>query len=474
VTSAGSPPSVRPPSIAPPPRHPWAAAVDDAVERYHEILSAYVDKGGEDHVALLDRMVERGAVFAGRPLCTFLRPHFLLRKQYDLIVGTVQQFRGAVVKAKDAILADPALLDLMALSDGERGLLKYSPEFKSFGVVTRLDTMLDGDTLDLVELNAEGAFGGGYADRLTDLFEGFQPMREWSRERRVTPLYGGAALVGAVLDAWHEFGGLRVPRLAIIDWKEVATRAEFDLICERFQRHGIPARFVDPRDLEYRDGELVAGGEGIDLIYRRALTGELLAREDEVRPLFDAYKARAVCVVNSFRAKILDKKMLFALLYEPRVMKLYTPEEEAVIRTHVPWTRRVAEGETTGPDGATVDLLPWAATHRTGLVLKPNDETGGRGVVLGANVEPSVWERALKIALVDPSILQRRVTVRAAMFPEVGAAGELFYSRRYIELDPYLFRGEVRGVLTRLSATTQCNVHAGAGTVPTFVLEDAP
>jgi hypothetical protein len=28
-------------------------------------------------------------------------------------------------------------------------------------------------------------------------------------------------------------------------------------------------------------------------------------------------------------------------------------------------------------------------------------------------------------------------------------------------------------VLTRLAATTLCNVHAGAGTVPTFIIEDA-
>jgi hypothetical protein len=69
-------------------------------------------------------------------------------------------------------------------------------------------------------------------------------------------------------------------------------------------------------------------------------------------------------------------------------------------------------------------------------------------------------------------VVQRRVPLPTAMFPEIGAAGELFFSRRFMEVDPYLFRGETRGVLTRLSATSLCNVHAGAGTVPTFILED--
>ncbi len=457
----------------PPPRHPWSAAVVEAIDRYHDVLTAYVDKGGEDHLALLDRMVERGAVFGGRPICSFLRPQFLVRGQHELMVETVRHFRSAVVKAKDAILSDRSLLELMELTDGERRLLEINPEFKSLGVVTRLDTMLNGDDLQLVELNAEGAFGVSYSDRLTELFEGFQPMREFSRSRRVTPVYAGNSLVGAVLDTWHEFGGTRVPRVAVVDWKEVATRTEFDIVCERFHRHGIPARFVDPRELEYKDGELSAKGQGIDLIYRRLLTSELLARESEVKPLVEAYKARVVCVVNSFRAKILDKKMLFALLHDPRIAKAYTPEEREVVQKHVPWTRRVVEGKTEGPDGSSVDLLPWASEHRLDLVLKPNDEVGGRGVVMGSNVEPGVWERALKLALVDPSIVQRRVTAPSSMFPEVGAAGELFFSRRYVELDPYLFRGEMRGVLGRLSATTLCNVNAGAGTVPTFILEDA-
>ena len=86
----------------------------------------------------------------------------------------------------------------------------------------------EGDSA-LVELNAEGAFGVSYADRLTELFEGFQPMREFSRERRVTPMQAGNALVGAVLDTWHEFGGTRVlhlPMQSIIRVEEVERKGQ--------------------------------------------------------------------------------------------------------------------------------------------------------------------------------------------------------------------------------------------------------
>lgn len=454
-------------------------------DAYHAALTSYVDRGGEDHLSLVERMVERGAVYGGRAICPFLRPVFLLRSQYQELARLVRVFRSAVVKAKDAVLESPELLEALALTDGERRLLDVNPAFKSVGVVTRLDTLLTERGPQLVELNAEGAFGGSYADRLSELFDGFQPMREFARklddergargeqgglERAVAPVQSGATLVRAILDAWHEFGGNSVPRVAVVDWREVATRAELDLVCERFQRHGIAARFVDPRELEYVDGELRAGGEVIDLVYRRLLTNELLAREDEVRPLVSAYRAGVVCVVNSFRAKLLDKKILFALLHDARIRACLTPEENEVIGAHVPWTRRVADEKTTGPDGGEIDLLSWASQHRTRLVLKPNDDVLGRGVVMGANVEQGVWDRGLKLASIEPSVVQERVAPPSEMFPEVGAAGELFFSRRYVELDAYLFRGELGGLLARLSATTLCNVSAGAGTTPVFVV----
>ena len=40
-----------------------------------------------------------------------------------------------------------------------------------------------------------------------------------------------------------------------------------------------------------------------------------------------------------------------------------------------------------------------------------------------------------------------------------------------VDLDPFIFKGEVEGLLTRLSATALCNVTAGGGVVPTFILD---
>jgi hypothetical protein len=61
------------------------------------------------------------------------------------------------------------------------------------------------------------------------------------------------------------------------------------------------------------------------------------------------------------------------------------------------------------------------------------------------------------------------------VFPAIGRDNlgneRIVYEPRYVDLDPYLFRGELGGILTRLSATSLCNVTAGGGSVPTFVAE---
>src|SRR5881275_3135922 len=119
----------------------------------------------------------------------------------------------------------------------------------------------------------------------------------------------------------------------------------------------------------------------------RVLLSELLQRPEVAGPLLRAYVAGDVTVVNSFRAKLLHKKMSLALLSDDRYERLYTPAQRAAIRRHIPWTRRVRP-----------ELAEDISKRRQTLVLKPNDEYGGKGVVLGWTVEQAEWESAIEIA----------------------------------------------------------------------------
>ena len=62
--------------------------------------------------------------------------------------------------------------------------------------------------------------------------------------------------------------------------------------------------------------------------------------------LLDAYRAGAICMVNSFRSKLIHKKALFAVLTDQRRAGLFTSAEQDAIRKHVPWTRTVRAEKT--------------------------------------------------------------------------------------------------------------------------------
>src|SRR5947208_1938784 len=120
------------------------------------------------------------------------------------------------------------------------------------------------------------------------------------------------------------------------------------------------------------------------------------------------------------------------------------------IRKHIPWTRKVREGHTTY-DGKTVDLAEFVIKERERLVLKPNDEYGGKGVILGWTVEQHEWEQTLLTALTSSYVVQEKVPVPKEPFPVL--LDRMHFLDLSIDCDPYLFWGTVGGQLTRLSSS---------------------
>jgi uncharacterized circularly permuted ATP-grasp superfamily protein len=283
-------------------------------------------------------------------------------------------------------------------------------------------------------------------------------------------------MLDALLASYREWGGTaHPPTIAIVDWREVPTWSEFEILQQRFEREGVPTIVCDPRELEFANQALVAKGRRIDLVYRRVLINDIVARPDECRALVEACRSHAVAVANTFRCKIPHKKAFFAVLTDDRYQDLFSTHERDLIGQHVPWTRLVQEMRTTrAADG--IDLVPYVRDHRSELVLKPNDEYGGSGVTLGWELDERAWDAALEGALAAPAgtwIVQERIAIRREPFPRFDPGGPVTMGDMLVDFAPYLFRGRLSGFLTRLSATGLANVTSGGGQVPAFVVEPA-
>ncbi len=446
--------------------------LQEAIQTYHDLLS---DQIAQDSQEQLDEQLRRRDLFFGdRPLCTVLRPRFFTPRQYRFLRTQVKVILSAFDKAYRTAIADPSFLNQFFLEDWELELVKFDPGFNSPTPVSRLDAFFitNRDELRFTEYNAEVPAAGAYGDAFTDLFYGLPVMREFMHRYEVISLPTRQHVMHALMSAYEEWLGRRErPNLIILDWREVPTYSEFRLFLDYFHSQGLDCIIADPRDMEYRNGKLYAGNFRVDLIYKRVLITELVKEGGLNHPVIQAVRDKAVCMVNPFRCKILYKKTSLAVLSDEQNRHLFDRDELLAIDQTIPWTRTVEERHTLH-DHKPVDLIPFIVKYKDQFVLKPSDEYGGKGIVLGWLVNQAEWERAVTVAMETPFIVQERVDIPWEPFPSL-VGGRVQVSNRMLDTAPFAFYGSyMEGCLSRLGTDPLLNVTAGGGSsVPTFVIQ---
>ena len=301
--------------------------MDRAIAAY----AALLERGSladESAAALREGQRERGLFFGERPLSISLRPRFLSPARYAAAVAASEATHRALATLERALLRDAELRRELDLDAEEERLALADPGCRDSSPSSRLDGFF-ADRLRYVEYNAESPAGMAYGDNLAAVFEDLPVMREFKKRWRVKAIPTRKRQLATMLRAFREWGRAARPTIAIVDWTGLPTTSEWEMFREFFESHGIPTVICDPRELEYENGKLAARGRHITLVYRRVLTSELIAKDDPRRPLRRAYLDGAVCVVNTFRAKLLHKKMSLALLSDPAYARLYSQTDGA-------------------------------------------------------------------------------------------------------------------------------------------------
>lgn len=447
----------------------------EAVKHYHELLS---DKDlATASQQMLDAELDRSKlIFGGRRLTPYLRPHFVTQEDWSRITTTCETIFGALQKVKDAAVVDDRILDELGVTEIERELVRIDPGYAHVSPTSRLDSFLAEDAYSYVELNGESPAGIAYSDSASEIFTNLPVMKKFAESYKLTALEGRSKMLACLLRCYDEFcGGKadRKPTIAIIDLKDLPTLKEFELFKEYFESQGYASIICSPDELEFNGSRLSSDGTEIDIVYKRLLVNEYLPIMDEHSALLDAYRAGAICMVNSFRGKLVHKKAIFAVLTNERYAHLFSDSENTAINFHVPWTRMFRE-EKTQYRTFGIDLVEWTRSNSSKLVLKPNDDYGGHGIYIGWNSSESEWDDAIKVALTDGDYLvQERVRTAKEMFPMItDDAGNWEMTEQLVDLDPLLFLGKVGSAFTRLSSTELANVSSGGGMVPTFIINE--
>ena len=374
-------------------------------------------------------------------------------------------------KVAAAVVQDPKLMDELGLTEAERKMALVDPGFSTAGVTTRLDAFVHGDEIKFVESNAENPSSLPDQEELNRLLFELPVMASFARRYRLRQFSPVERLLETLLSTYREWGGTGVPNVAILDWKDLPTSSEFVFLQEHFSAHGVPTIICSPDDLEYQQGQLRCGAFRIDLVYKRVIIHEFLARYDDTHPLVRAYVNHDVCLVNPFRCKIMHKKAVFEMLTDEQRQDWFTTERKGSNSSYrcrgpgaSPTERPRAKGERSvcSTSSAEIDRR---------LVLKPNDDYGGHGVHFGAQLDEREWDNAIQTALSADYIVQDALDLHPELFP-IFSETDWKLQPMFVDTNPFLFRGKVCGAMVRLSATPIVNVTSGGGETGFFVLQE--
>ena len=263
-----------------------------------------------------------------------------------------------------------------------------------------------------------------------------------------------SAVMGMFQQEWQLQKRLGVPlRIAIVDDRpaEQYLYPEFLLAQRFFQKNGIDAVIVDGRRLRYERGQLLAGGQPIDLVYNRLV--DFSFGNPEHQDLRAAYLDETVVVTPNPRVHALfaDKRNL-TLLSDHSVLRSWgAPPQMLADLRGVPHTVPVTS------DNAQ-EL--WQA--RKSLFFKPSGGYGSKAVYRGDKVTKGVWAE-----IIQGGYVAQKFAAPSERMVKLDGSPE----SRKTDVRLYVYNGRVLLTAARLYQGQTTNFRTpGGGFAPVFVI----
>jgi uncharacterized circularly permuted ATP-grasp superfamily protein len=430
----------------------------------------------EESIQLLtdiyQHQTDQNVLFGDTPVPTLLRPHFLSTYQNTMLENVTHVIMNMLEKIITLYFEKNMFHQIIQLNACEKELAAIDPGFKRCIMNARLDAFLDHRSLSFIEFNCDSPAGHAYSELQCEIFNNSKLLDTIKASYHLIWINRRKRMLEALLEAYKQFGGNKShPHIVITDWHDVKTIHEFYILKTYFESQGFPTSVADPRELTLIKNKLCFNEKPIDIIYRRVIVKEIVSKQDEVNDFLSACKNKLVCVVNSFRSKVISNKSTLAILTDPQFDALFTEQENAIKYQHIPWTRNLTPGKVLY-DHQQIDLFEYAILHKDKFVIKPADGYGGIDVLIGKYSSDSQWNDCFEKAANKPFVIQEYVDIPEEEFPVLHENLSITVEKRKVNLNPFAIAGQYAGCLSRISQSPVINVSAGGGMVPTFLLQE--
>ncbi len=448
------------------------ATVRHAYDEYAAVLARHPALAGQLDETLAERVAGAGLEYADETWDVHAFPLLLSAEEERHLRWATDGLLHLIEEVVELYRKDREVRAFFGFPRHVEELCRLDPGYRPHVMLGRFDSYWSGRRVRFLELNANGASLWCLAELLG------QEALALPELGRIVERHGAEGwpltnrLFDGLVSAWRQARGSdgAPRRIAIVDWKNVSTRSEQLRLAEHMTGMGVPTEVVQPSELAFDGKQLRCPAGPIDVVYRRLTTIDLVERADELRALIDAAKADAMVAVSSWASDVAHSKRLFAFLTHERWQRRMSPAQRALIEAHVPWTRMFGPGKTQF-EGRRHDLKELALAARERFVLKPAEGYEGRGVLLGVETPPALWESEVERRYGGAHVLQERVRapLRTMLLPHGRRVEE---TSRWLHLGEFVIAGQLAGLIARASRELVLTSESEERALPSFVLAD--
>lgn len=138
--------------------------------------------------------------------------------------------------------------------------------------------------------------------------------------------------------------------------------------------------------------------------------------------IMKVFKTGNIRILNGPITNLLSSKLNLVLLSENENSPIFNDEEKETIKKYVPWSRKIAPGETTYKDKK-IQLVDFIISNKDTMVIKPSLGLGGDGVYIGQHMPEKEWERLVKTAIQKKDCLAQELVESGSALYQYGEAG---------------------------------------------------
>lgn len=387
------------------------------------------------------------AKYKGQTIYSLHIPKMFTLEVKAVLKHGAETMYGILYKVMREYLDNPQYRKLFRFSKQLESMICNTPHYKNILPICRLDIFLNEEdySYKFCEFNGDGTSSMNedrelnIAFRKTALYdylsqdyklESFELFDSWAKEcKKIYESTGKKATESCI---------------AVVDFLEKGCSIfEFEEFCRAFERVGFRAKVCEIRELSY-NGEHLFDKEGdrIDVIYRRAVTSDIMAHKNEVSDFLQCVSDKKVCLIGDFCTHIMHDKILFHLLRHEHTKTFLTEEENQFIEKHIPETIRLSR-----------DIIKNrnVVEEKEHWIIKPEDSYGAKGVYAGIHYSEEEWTRLLEKYQDKDYLLQEFVMPYQTYNIDFHPQKEHIFKKYSNLTGLYVYNGKFAGVYSRQS-----------------------